>query len=311
MRKLRVLPGLLAMCLGAAAQAPTFEVASVKTATAPPRGPMICLIPCYPGERLSVEGHRVDIRNMSVANLIVAAHRIKSNQLSGPDWIWTQRFDILATIPDGARKDQVPEMLQALLVERFKLAIHRDTKEQPVMALVVGKNGSKLREAAADADVPVPAAPGDKPLYSGQGEGRMLENGDAVVTGGPLGPMRAHMGPGGIRVEFSKLTMAGLADLLTPHESHPVVDMTDLKGSYSFAWEDSGPAGGAPGGRKGGGPPDSGRSGGDDADAGPRRDPLGDALFAALEKAGLKLEARRAPVETIVVDHLEKVPTEN
>lgn len=117
--------------------------------------------------------------------------------------------------------------------------------------------------------------------------------------------------PAGLRVEFSKLTMAGLADLLAPHEDHAVVDMTNLPGSYSFVWEDSGPAGGGTGGRKAGGPPDGGRAGGDDSDAAPRRDPLGDALFAAIERAGLKLEPRKAPVETIVVDRLEKTPTEN
>lgn len=105
--------------------------------------------------------------------------------------------------------------------------------------------------------------------------------------------------------------MAGLADLLAPHEDHAVVDMTNLPGSYSFVWEDSGPAGGGTGGRKAGGPPDGGRAGGDDSDAAPRRDPLGDALFAAIERAGLKLEPRKAPVETIVVDRLEKTPTEN
>ena len=301
----------LAMCFGAAAQPVAFEVASVKTAVPPGRGPAICLIPCSPGERLSVEGSRVEIRYMSLDKLIVTAYRIKAHQLSGPDWMRTQRFDILAKMPDGAAKEQVPEMLQALLAERFKLSIHRDTKDQPVMVLVVGKNGSKLHEAGADADVPTPAAPGDRPLYSGQGEGRMLENGDIVVTGGPLGPMRGHMGPGGLRMEFSKLTMAGLADLLTPHEDHPVVDMTNLKGSYSFNWEDNGPAGGGNGGRKGGGSPDGGRIGGDAPDAGPRGDPLGDALFAAVDRAGLKVEPRKAPVEMIVVDHLERIPTEN
>src|SRR5277367_3027881 len=107
----------LALCLAAAAQipdphAPTFDVASVKPAANPGMVPMICLVPCSPGERLTVEGARVDIRYMSLSRLMLTAYRLKPYQLSGPDWMKTQRFDILAKIPEGGSKDNVPEMLQ-------------------------------------------------------------------------------------------------------------------------------------------------------------------------------------------------------
>src|SRR3984957_4868994 len=114
------LAALVALSLAVAAQvpdahAPAFEVASVKPAADPERVPMICLVPCSPGERLTVEGTRVDIRYMSLSRLILTAYRLKPYQLSGPDWMKTQRFDILAKIPEGGSKDQVPEMLQSLL----------------------------------------------------------------------------------------------------------------------------------------------------------------------------------------------------
>ena len=95
---------LLSLCLAAAAQvpdahAPAFEVASIKPAANPGMVPMFCLVPCSPGERLTFEGGRVDIRYMSLSRLILTAYRLKPYQLSGADWMKTQRFDILAKVP--------------------------------------------------------------------------------------------------------------------------------------------------------------------------------------------------------------------
>lgn len=246
---------------------------------------MICLTPCTPGERLSVDGSRVDIRFMSLYRLMLTAYRIQPYQLSGPDWMRnSQRFDIMAKIPDGVSKDEVPEMLQALLAERFKLSIHRENKEQPVYALVVGKNGPKLKQSAADADALLPNTPGGRGLYTPQGEARIDANGDLVVTGGPFGPMRGD--------RLLKVSMKGLAELLSgQHLDRPVIDMTGLKGDYQIAWEGPAPL---PPGSVGFVPFD-----------------LGEAIIAATEKAGLKLEKSKAPIEMIVVDHLEKMPSEN
>jgi uncharacterized protein (TIGR03435 family) len=272
--------------------------------------PMICLVPCSPGERLTVEGARVDIRYMSLWRLILTAYRLKTYQLSGPDWMKTQRFDILAKLPEGGSKDQVPEMLQSLLAERFKLAIHRENKEQPVYALVVGKNGQRLQPPATDADAPLPNMPGGRGLYTPGGEGSVDANGNFAVTGGALGPMRGGRGAdSGMKMDMLKISMSGLADLLTPHEDRPVVDATDLKGFYRFTFVMIPPASSGEGGRKGDLQRDGAGGRGGDTDA--PRDIFGDALFQALEKAGLKLEKSKAPVATIIVDHLEKTPTEN
>lgn len=276
---------LLLLCLAAKAQAPAFEVASIKTAVDPGTAPMICLTPCTPGERLSVDGSRADIRYMSLRRLILTAYRVQPYQLSGPDWLKdSQRFDIVAKISNGASKAQIPEMLQALLAERFKLSVHRESNQQAVYALVVGKNGSTLEPSKADADAPLPETPGGRGLYTPQGEARVEPNGELVVVGGPYGPMRGS--------KLLKISMPGLAELLSGlHLDRPVIDMTNLMGNYQVAWEGPAPL---PPGSRGFIPFD-----------------LGESLITALEKAGLKLEKTKAPVEMIVVDHLEKMATEN
>jgi len=127
-------------------QAPTpalsFEVASIKTAQAITPA-MFTSGKLHVG--MSVDAARVDIGNMSLAELIPMAFKVKSYQVSGPEWMKAQRFDILAKMPEGATKDQVPEMLQALLEERFQLKVHRENRDYAVYGLMVGKGGSKLR----------------------------------------------------------------------------------------------------------------------------------------------------------------------
>jgi uncharacterized protein (TIGR03435 family) len=284
------------------AQSPAFEVASVKAAAEPVRQPMFCIGPCTFGERMTVTGTRVDIRYMSLYNLIVTAYRIKPYQLSGPDWMRSQRFDIAARMPAGLPQDRIPEMLQALLAERFKLTFHRESTEQPVYALVVGKAGSRLQQSTADANASPPNLPGSQELYSPQGQGRMMKNGDIAIGGGAYGAIRGGRGANGVmRFEFQTLTMPVLAEILTPHLDRPVVDRTNLTGSYRLVSENRPPAGASVGGRKGGDGPDSG----------PPPDAFAEGLYAALDKAGLKLEKAKAPVAMTVVDHLEKMPTEN
>jgi hypothetical protein len=98
----------------------TFEVATIKPAE-PLTPQLVASGKLHAG--MSVDGARVDIGFFSLSDMIRAAYKLKSYQLSGPDWLSVQRFDILAKMPEGATKEQVPEMLQALLADRFKLAI--------------------------------------------------------------------------------------------------------------------------------------------------------------------------------------------
>src|SRR2546423_10253566 len=91
----------------------SFDVASIKPAE--PITAAIAAGRLHVG--MTVKGNTVDIGFMSLAELIPMAFKLKQYQVSGPDWLASQRFDILAKMPGGATQDQVPEMLQALLAE--------------------------------------------------------------------------------------------------------------------------------------------------------------------------------------------------
>ena len=163
---------------------------------------------------LTVDGAVADIGFLSLAELIPMAYRVKSYQVSGPGWMPQQRFDIKAKMPEGATREQVPEMLQALLAERFKLTIHRETKEHSIYALVVGKKGPKLKESAPDpapvkteADSGSPAD-GNAQVKSEDRPMSIKTDGKATVIsgGGQKGQMRISRGSdGGMRLESSRM----------------------------------------------------------------------------------------------------------
>ena len=106
--------------------APAFEVASIKVA--PPLDPMK-LATGQMRVGMRTDPSRVEINSLALADLINIAFRVKTHQVVGPSWlsagIHADRFDIRATLPAEATTEQVPEMLQALLAERFKLIFHR------------------------------------------------------------------------------------------------------------------------------------------------------------------------------------------
>ncbi|MBS1856837.1 MAG: TIGR03435 family protein [Acidobacteria bacterium] len=314
----RVVTGIAALALAAGAvfaQAPAaaplvFEVASIK-----PSGPMDPAKVMSGQFRvgMSVDGARVDLRFMSLADLIRTAYKIKPHQLSGPEWIkqvsmTSDRWDIQAKMPEGATKEQVPEMLQALLAERFKLKVHKENKEQPVYGLVVAKGGPKLKESPKEEPPKEGEAKTPQNAVSVQREGQ----GMVVKTG--QGSMRMTMGPNmNMRMESDKVTMEQFSDMITGFVDRPVVDMTELKGNYQIAldltMEDlraaAAKAGVAMPGMPGGGGAASATPGA------MASDPTGPGIFSSIQQLGLKLESKKAPVETIVVDSAEKTPTEN
>jgi uncharacterized protein (TIGR03435 family) len=283
--------------------------------------------------------------------LIQQAYRVKLFQVVAADWMRESRWDILAKLPDGGSKEQIPEMLQALLADRFKLVVHRENRELPVYALVVGKGGLKMKAsvpepAAADAPAGGPTTiggfgffppPGGPPPGGGPGPGRGPGDGPGG-PGGPGGGSTSFVSPqngtikisgapqeGRIHLEVSKLSMAAFADLLTGMTDRPVLDMTGLTGDYQVVIDASpeeliggmaraqglafGPGG--PGGFGGPGGPDGRGGGGFRPQTDGASDPSGAVVSASVEKLGLKLEPRKSPVESIVVDHLEKTPTDN
>jgi len=293
---------MLAMAFGAFGQTPAtppaFEVASIKAAAPPVNGRMMIRMAGDPG--------RVDYANVSLRDVIRIAYGVKEYQVSGPDWISATRFDILAKLPEGAPREEVPQMLQTLLAERFKLTVHRETKEHSMYALVVGKNGPKLKPAEAD---PQPLHNGGPPK-PGYGEGgRMAMPRDGMPVMGGRGPMMMFNGRGHIGAKA--MSMQGLAEMLARQLDRPVVDQTELKGTYDFTLDYTPEEGqgmrlpGLP-------PPPPPAPGGEARDGGTPESSSGLSLFAALQaQLGLKLEATKGPVDLVVVDHVEKTPTEN
>jgi uncharacterized protein (TIGR03435 family) len=182
---------LLAICLismAAAAQGqPSFEVASIRPAV-DQGGPL----------RVTgrVEADGINLSNVTLRNCIQRAYRLKSYQVTGPDWMSTQRYMSVAKASGPAPEETILRMLQTLLAERFKLVFHRETKEMPVYALVVAKNGPKIKES--------PAGDGATEIGGGGGEG----------------------------VNFQRVGMDALAGTLTV--DRPVFNETGLKGVYDF-----------------------------------------------------------------------------
>ena len=260
---------------------------------------------------MSVDAARVDIGFMSLADLIPIAYAVKSYQVSGPEWMKVQRFDILAKMPEGATKEQVPEMLQALLHERFNLKVHRESRDFPVYGLVVGKGGSKLKETPPETETPAPEASqggitfGDNPVRINAGRG------GATIFSGPNRTAKVMPGPDGqMRLEMSKMSMPAFAEMLTRLLDRPVIDMTELKGNYQIVLDLSMDTLMNVARAAGVGIPAFGARGEPTrpADA---SDPSGGSVFASVQQLGLKLDPRKAPVEIVVVDQLEKMPTEN
>ena len=241
---------LLAAITVVCGQTPSFDVASIKPAPPVTTEQMLART-AHIG--MKVDGARVDIGSASLKNLIIQAYHVESYQVAGPDWLETyrQNFDILAKMPDGATREQIPEMIQQLLVERFKLAAHRESREYQVYALVAGKNGTKIKAAPSGAAF-------------------------AFTT---------SVNPDGTIHSQQTVTMAMFAQFLTPYVDRPVLDMTEMQGTYEI---------------------------GMDVSRQSRTDPgFGSEFFAAVQQLGLKLEPRKMARETIVVDRLEKMPTDN
>ena len=187
----------------------TFEVASIKPSDPDSRGMAIQFMP---GGGLKMAG--VPLRAM-----ITFAYDVRDFQVTGgPGWMATERFDVMAR-PDRASvdgpedfgnmtfqqmrtiRDQMSERLRALLADRFQLVVHKETKDQPIYALVVSKNGAKLKESK-------------------------------VVVGARQG-MSMNRG----RLEGMAAPVEMLIQTLSNVTGHPVVDKTSLAGKYDFVLE--------------------------------------------------------------------------
>ena len=313
MRPLVFTAGLLA-CSSLAAFAqltdpnPTFEVASVKPSE-PQTGNMLRIM--MRGGPGSPDPGQITYTNVSLKILIQNAYNVKGYQITAPAWLDSQRFDIAAKIPKGATKEQFQKMLQNLLAERFKLVLHHETKDLPLYALVVAKNGPKLKESAKEDPAAAAAAANAPPLPADGARIRVGADGKLQMPPGMgKGGMMMMMSPNGMQMTANGVKVAALIETIANQMGRPVTDETKLTGDYdislNFTPENMGQM-------MGGMPPPlpAGEGAPMHASGGPESGGAPTLAVALQEQLGLKLESKKGPVDMLVVDSMEKVPTEN
>ena len=250
-----------------AAEQPKFETASVKRAKE-------CVF------QNTIDPGIVAFHGYPLIVVLREAFTVKMDQIVGPSWLSSDTcFTIDAKIPQGANKDQIPAMLQALLAERFKLAAHKESKVRAGYALVVDKNGPKFRQSEPNSASTMPHA----------------------------GQIMFGVGPGASQIKGS-ITTASLAHFVSGRLNAPVEDLTGLKGKYDIdvLWvpdrsiEKMGPYAAYAAAHS------------DSTDnAAPPTIGTNDIFSSFRNTLGLRLEPRKEPVEELVIDHIERIPTEN
>jgi len=289
--------------------------------------------------RLTMDANLLHYRCVPIKRLIEFAFGIpeRPGMITGPDWMMDTspgvRFDIEAKLPEGAPRSLVPEMFQALIRDRFKLVVHSGTAEQPVNAIVVDKGGLKLKEAAPNPLEPGldPNAPscGADPLcaplvrnsHGEQVVGGRIARGIEKFTSPSIGTALVTNSPQGTRIEAPSSTLAGLAILLDGRIRW-AVDMSGMTGRYQIDIETSldrellmRPLLAVSEAAQAGGPNSpAATTEFAAADQKVQEDLAAAELKAwqvALLKVGLRLEQRKVAAETLVIDHVERMPTEN
>jgi uncharacterized protein (TIGR03435 family) len=271
----KALAVLLALTLGSMASAqapvdrPSFEVASIKRNVAV-------------SDRAYVrneQGGRISVGNNTLRNIIRNAWRLQEFQIvGGADWINTERWDIVARAADNPPPEQLLVMLQNLLIDRFKLVVRREARESPIYALVLarpdGRLGPQAKVSSTDCAAVFAAVRAGNPPPRPPG-------------GGPMCGTRMNFG----RMSTNATTMLDLARNLSVAAGRSVVDKTGLTGFYDLelAWTPDSP------------PPVAG------GDGPPPPPENGPSLFTAVqEQLGLKLDAQRGPVDTLVIESAQR-----
>jgi uncharacterized protein (TIGR03435 family) len=266
---------------------PEFEVASIRPSN--PQGAQINV-------GMHVDGAQVRFTLFNLITFVGYAYEIPPYQVEGPDWIGSAFYDIAAKMPEGTSPTQVRAMLRTLLSDRFGLKVHRETREVPVYALELAKGGLKMKELPPDPDLD-PEHQGEENMsISIQATGGVYNLGNG-----------AYFSVDDKGFEGKKLSMRYLSRAIRPFLDRPVLDMTNLKGAYDFVLNVT--------------PEDRIammiRSA---INAGVTLPPQalkaldnasGDSFTAALDRLGLVLMPRKGPVEVVVVDSVQKTPSDN
>jgi uncharacterized protein (TIGR03435 family) len=261
----------LALGLVAYAQAPTFEVASIKRNASGSSNSSSRALP----------GGRITMTNRTLRDMVREVYRLQGFQITGgPDWIGTDRWDIVAKADGEQTFERLVPMMQNLFADRFKLVIHREQREQPIFALVFARTdhqlGAQIHPSSVDCDAmaKTAAARGD--------------TSPRAANGRPLCGINMTNG----KLMTSATTLAELTRLLSGTAGRSIVDKTGLAGRFDIdlSWT-----------------PEQSAGGGDPVP--PASD--GASLFTAMqEQLGLKLEPQRGPVDMLVIDSAAR-PTED
>jgi uncharacterized protein (TIGR03435 family) len=265
---------------------PSFEVASVK-----PAGPM------KPGRPIGMTGGpgtedlgQIHWNYVTLQAMLMRAYNVKEYDISGPAWLSTERYDIAAIVPAGTSKEQFQLMVRNLLVQRFKLKLHRETKEGTVYELTVGKNGPRFKQSPQEAP---PESNAADPTYNGQ---PVLHHGaDGVIELPPSMHGKGHMAIRsfmGTEIRVRREGLAYLIERLSTDLHRPVVDDTGLTGEYDYALKYT---------------PESATA----ASAAAADDRPPDVFTALRSQLGLRLEPKKVPQDELVIDAVEKTPIEN
>jgi uncharacterized protein (TIGR03435 family) len=224
---------------------------------------------------------------MSLRDLVFRAYDALPYQLSVPSWMEdAERFDIFAKVPAGANKADIPLMLQSLLEERFHLKVRHESRDAPADALTVGRNGSLMKEYPAL----LPPDFIEAPRVTG-----VDRDGVYIVAPGYATVMMGSQN-GITTILMARQLVGDLCKFLSRVVQQPIVDRTALTGRYDarlhFATYQTSLS-------------VTSASSGEASDPAPT-------LFEALQKQlGLKLERKRLPVDFLVVEYAERMPTEN
>ena len=278
----RVLVAAIVLVFGQAAHSqsgPVFDAVSVKPS--PPYDPRVGRSVRSSGGPGTADPGLYTCENCSLANLLSIAYGLPQYRITGPEWMPAASSVVTARVPKGATKEQFQTMMQTVLAERFKLVAHREQKQMEMYDLVAPRGGSKLKAAADERTAEVETNRPRDPIKLG------ADGYPALTRGTTMAMMN-----GRARIMYPRQTMEWLAEMLSSQLGVPVTDATGLAGNYevSLFW-------GYGGGRN--------TTADAEVDAGPT-------IFEAVQsQLGLKLERKKGPVEILVVDHVEKTPSEN
>ena len=252
----------------------------------------------YSGGPGTKDPGQISYKNVTLGDVILNAYDVRPYQLkSAPSWLDSERYTIVSKVPPGASKTEAREMMQTLLAERFKLAIHRETQESRCYRLVIDKGGPKLKAGTEGESL-------ERATIVPDGSGGFTVPDDAL--GRPVkvaGKRLVALASGGrVLILGNSQPISALTNMLSGLMDGPVRDETGLNGRYDFSL-DFAPPNGARGSQPG--PP------GELLPGFNALDPSSSIFQTLRETLGLRLDVVRGPVEFLIIDHAERVPTAN